>query len=390
MALIITATPAALSSLHGDLIYTVSETTKTADPATYPNYKFIGDVYIGATLVARLKAVPNPVTKIGRFSIGQSVRNYLATTFNPANAIISQRMGAGEFSLTITMKFGEEYSYTAYTNITIDSARTFFNNYNGRLVGASTSLAADRPVSNRPLISAVDNNATTHLVPYLPSTTTAFTLTINSYDYSNTLYSTTTASITPATAYELIVCNLSPAVLNAFSAGIIAAGVKYYTVQFGAGGVVMRFNLSCEVMYDVYTLFFLNKYGGFESKEFTKVSRKTIDITKKDFGKLPYQIDAAGSVTYHNSNGVYNEMVSVYAATFKEKMILNSDLLTDSEYRWLQELVLSPMVYVQEGNYYYPCKITESNYEQKKVVNDELTNLTLSIEFGDILNSQFR
>jgi hypothetical protein len=299
-------------------------------------------------------------------------------------------MGAGEFSLTITMKFGEEYSYTAYTNITIDSARTFFNNYNGRLVGASTSLAADRPVSNRPLISAVDNNATTHLVPYLPSTTTAFTLTINSYDYSNTLYSTTTASITPATAYELIVCNLSPAVLNAFSAGIIAAGVKYYTVQFGAGGVVMRFNLSCEVMYDVYTLFFLNKYGGFESKEFTKVSRKTIDITKKDFGKLPYQIDAAGSVTYHNSNGVYNEMVSVYAATFKEKMILNSDLLTDSEYRWLQELVLSPMVYVQEGNYYYPCKITESNYEQKKVVNDELTNLTLSIEFGDILNSQFR
>src|SRR4051812_33871473 len=121
MALEITAFPADYSSLHGDLIYTVSETDHTADPVTYPNYKFVGDVYVGADLVARIKKVPDPVTGIGVFNISQIVRNYIMTVFAPRpNHLRAQIMGDGEFFLKITMKFGEEYAYTTYTNLNID------------------------------------------------------------------------------------------------------------------------------------------------------------------------------------------------------------------------------------------------------------------------------
>jgi hypothetical protein len=71
-------------------------------------------------------------------------------------------------------------------------------------------------------------------------------------------------------------------------------------------------------------------------------------------------------------------------------MVLNSDLLPDAEYIWLEELILSPLAYIQIDDYFYPIKITDNNYEPKKHVNDDLTNLTLNIEFGDRFNTQYR
>lgn len=397
MAITIQAFPPDYSSVQGDLIYTVAEVAHTADPVTYPNYKFVGDVYIGATMVARVKKVPDPVTRIGIFNVGQIVRNYIATTFNPQFIpdIIAQTLGDGEFSLEVTMKFGEEYAYTTYTNLVSDTPRIFYNNYNGRLVGGSSSLDGllDKALTSRPYATPIRCDADFNFIPLWPSTADAFNVRIRKYDFSNTEGVNLNLPITPV-ANTLIIINPARGVLNAIDTNYINDGIKYYTVEFDTPNIVdhsiYRFDLDCECTYEQYTLHFLNKYGGFESKDFTKVSRKTIDIEKKDFGKLPYMVDVSGVVSYRNSNNVYNETRSVYSSQYKEKMILNSDLLTDAEYRWLQELVLSPMVYMEEDGYFFPIVITETNYEPKKNVNDQLTNLTIGIEFGDQLNAQYR
>jgi hypothetical protein len=68
----ILATPPSFSSLQDDLVYTVSEPTHTSDPVTYPNYKFIGDVYVGSTLIARIKKVPIPSPKLESLILGRS------------------------------------------------------------------------------------------------------------------------------------------------------------------------------------------------------------------------------------------------------------------------------------------------------------------------------
>jgi hypothetical protein len=384
----ITSAPTPYNSAHGDVIYTVSETAHTSDPTTYPNYKFVGDVYIGATLVARIKKVPDPVTGIGIFNIGQIIRNYLSAAFNPdPSNILAQRMGNGEFSIQVTMKFGEEYSFTLFTNILVDDPREFFNSYNGRLNGADSDLLPTRFVSDRPTTSPVRCDSTFNLIPYLPSSITPIDITISSYDYGDSFVNSFVYTFTPV-LYELAILNFAESVINNESTGFINDTIKYYTANIGA--FTYRFDIDCECTYDTYTLHFLNKYGGFESKDFTKVSRKTISIEKKDFGKLPYTVDGSGVVSYKSSNNVYNESRSVYSSLFKEKMSLNSDLLTDAEYRWLQQLVVSPMVYIQDSGFFYPVVISENNYEPKMYVNDELTNLTLNIEYGVTENAQFR
>ena len=104
---------------------------------------------------------------------------------------------------------------------------------------------------------------------------------------------------------------------------------------------------------------------------------------------LPYTVDGAGAVSYY-ANKVYNETIHNYANQFTEKLTLNSDFLTDAEYTWLYDLSVSSQVYIYMNGYFKSVVITESNYEPKKRINDNLTNLTLTVDFGKTLNSQYR
>lgn len=387
MAYTITYTPPVYSSVHDSLVYTVSYPEHTSDPVTYPNYKFIGDVYIGAVLVARIKKVPDPITAIGIFDVGQIVRNYLTTVFNPSAAsLVAQQMGDGVFSVSVQMKFGEEYAFTDTLNSVTDSARVFFNNYNGRLTGITSSLSSftNKIATNRPLANQTFLTTPFNFISYFPIVGTGISIVVTPTG-GGIAYSGT---ITPSASFVLQVINVSPVALNATQAGTITANTTSYTVVIG--GQTFTFSLICEAQYTTYMVHFLNQYGGFESKLFTKVSRRTFDVTRKDFGKLPYTVDSGGIVTFKNANGVYNESRSAYSEQYKEKLQLNTDNLTDAEYIWLQDLILSPMVYIEQGGYFFPCVITDNNYEPKKNVNDDMSNLTINVEFGNQLNSQYR
>lgn len=385
----ITATPADYSSVHGDLIYTVYDAHST-DSATYPNYKYVADVYVNSTLVATLRKVQDPTTGVGVFNIGQVVRNYLATAFNPTPAnIVAQTLGSNDFYVSVVVKFGEEYDFTTYVDLAIDSARRFYNHYNGRIAGALTPLSSkvDNLATNNSLRGEILLSSSFYLVPFLANISGLFQIklvTVTPYGGGTPL----STAFTATQGVHLYVLNLSPVVLNSLQAGTITAATKYYTVQIGSQ--VYRIDLICEPRYETYTLHFLNQYGGFESKLFTKVSRTKYKVERKDFGKLNYTVDNTGAVNYWNSNGVYNESRSVYSAQIEERLTLNTDLLTNEDYVWLSDLIFSPMVFLQDGEYFLPVVIQEDDYEPKKTINDDLTNLTITVEFGQQLNAQYR
>ena len=85
-----------------------------------------------------------------------------------------------------------------------------------------------------------------------------------------------------------------------------------------------------------------------------------------------------------------HEQRSVFASRFKEKLKISTDLLSDDDYDWLVQLVVSPLVYLEDQNTIYPVVITNTNYEYKKYINDRLTSLAIDIEFGNMLKTQFR
>ena len=411
MAITIQANPSTYYSVNGDVLFVVCDIVKASDPVTYPDYRYVCDIYVASTLVARLKAYPLPDNKMGVFNVGNILRSYMATTFSPTSAIRAQQLGVNEFNLVATMKFGEEYSTTLTTNITVDSARTYFNHYNGRMLGVLSNLSdlTDKPLTTRTVYTAlsvlntgypVDVNNKNNYVPYLPSTTGSVTLTITSWTAAGVQINTQNVAYSPAAANTQQLYNLSPTVINAAYPGLIPLTVaSYYTVQFVNAVIlldrIIRFNLTCEPKFDIYNIHFLNKWGGFESRGFNKVSRKVIDVDKSEFGKLGYTLDSSGVVSYKDSNNVYKDNRTVFSSHYKEKMTLNTDVLIDIEYTWLAELILSPMVYIEMEDssgtvYFVPCVITENNYEFRKRVNDKLTNLTLQIEFGDQFNTQYR
>lgn len=387
MSLTVAFTPPAYSSFNEDLIYT-TKSDKTADPSTYPNFKFIGDVYIGGLLVARLKKDPNPTTGVGVFNIGQVVRSYIQTLFNPTfGQLVMQVLGNQLFNLSVQMKFGESYNFTDFLNVTIDSMRPFFNSYNARGGAFNSSLAQvlDKVASNRSTFCQAILSQRFNLIPYFPTSTSSIPITITPAG-GGIPYSTT---IPVTSAYDMQIINLAPANLNAVQPGTITANTKHYDVVIGSQSY--RFYVICEATYTPYMIHFLSKYGGFESKSFNKVSRYSIAITRTTFGKYPYTIGSDGVAQEATTNRVYNELSSTYASQYTESKVFNTDFLNDQDYSWLSDLMVSSMIYLEEPNGdFFPVVITDSNYDIKKNVNDGLTNLTLTVSYGATLNAQYR
>ena len=383
-------TPPNYLSAHGDIIFVAFENVKAIDPATYQDYKYVCDIYVNSVQIARLKSFPDPVNNFGIFNIGDIVRAYVATTFNPAAGIRTQELGEGEFFVSIVCEFGEEYNFVTYTNLVTDSTRKYYNHYNGRLIGQNTILSnyADKAATNRSFYNKVQNTSPA-FIPYLPTSTSTYDVVIKSYDFSNTNVGTQTATFTPAAAYELQILNVSPAAINGVYTGFIDDNIKYYTVKIGSTSTY-QFTLDCVPKYTLYSLVWMNQLGGFESFDFSYVSRKTINIEKHDFTKIPYVIDASGNVSYYNSNNVYNELKSVFSSQFTEKLRLTSDFVNDTQYVWLKELVTSPMVFIIINSYYVPVAITDVDYEMKQAQNDNLTSLILNVQYGQTYNTQYR
>lgn len=386
MAIVINNTPVDYASMHGDLIFTAYNSVNVSQPG----YKYICDVYIGSTLACRLKSFPNPANSNGIFNIGSIIRNYIAQQLAPANGLRSQEFGSGQFFLDVTCKFGEEYGGTLYTNLTIDSTRRYYNHYNGRLLSSQTLLSSftDLALTNRPYENKVLLSDNFTFLPYFPTTTSAITVVVKSYDLSGTIAATSTTTVTPGAANKIQQLNVSPAGINASFAGVITGATSYYTVKIGATSIY-KFTLVCEGRYTPYNVHFLNQFGGFETFIFQKLSRKTFDIEKKDFTQLPYRVDGSGVVTFQSSNVLYDTRTT-YASHYNEKLKLSTDILTDLEYQWLRELALSPLVYLQEGSYFVPVSISDTNYEQKKFINDKITALQINLEFGEQYNAQYR
>lgn len=395
MSITLLATPPVFSSFNDDMVYTVLNATAVADPATYPNYKYIADVLIDGVLVARLKKDPDPVTGIGIFNIGQIARSYSNTVFNPGTGLVSQEFGNAAFFVLVTIDFGESYAFTDYLAITRATTQFFFNSYNNRKQKGSADAIGgklDAYATNRGLTAA--NPAKLFLssnyffIPFM-SIGTTYAVVVTPILANGNPGSPYTTSITVTTQFSIEQFNIAPQVLNTLSPGLINATMQGYTVKVGTTALVYV-QLICEPMYTPYALHFLNQYGGFDTCYFTKVSRKNYSFTKTQYGKLPYTVDPSGNVAYKNAAGVYNETNSVYADQYTESMVLNSDLLTDTEYVWLKDLMFTPLIYLEENGNFFSVTITDSSYEAKKSVNDALTNLTLNIAFGNQLNSQFR
>lgn len=378
------STPPDYSSVNDSLVYVVYD-SNAADPVTYPNYKYVGELWIDGVKVFTKRLFPHPDTNRGIFDFGSVIREYVVASLAPTGTgILAQEVAQGEWATkAVDVKIREEYNGTVGAVVEEYDAKIYYNHYNGRFNDFTIlDTYADAITSTRPLrpINLL-LSANSYYIPYFANTSTHINIV---FDVNGTTH---TYNLTP-TATTLQLLNISPGAVNAeFGAGTIDDTIESYTVKVGTADPY-TVNVVCPGFHTNYLVHFLNKFGGFESMLFNKAHRKTYEVDRKKWQQLPYRVDGSGVVSVKTGSIMHSQQ-STFASKFKEALKLSTDWLTDAEYQWLAELVTSPIIYVEDAGTLYPVTMADTNYEFKEWIVDNLTNLSINVEFGTSYKTQF-
>lgn len=165
--------------------------------------------------------------------------------------------------------------------------------------------------------------------------------------------------------------------------GVTFTGIDNYTATFydnssGSIGNAYTFNISTCAKYDPVRVHWLNRLGGFDAYTFKLKSRYKTDYTKEKFRKQHNVLDAGsygytsqsrGETTYHTEEGY--------------GLMCNSDSLSDVEAAWMEDLLGSPSVYIENANGTFTAvTINNKQHALQKGVIDGVPFLELDLMFA--------
>ena len=182
---------------------------------------------------------------------------------------------------------------------------------------------------------------------------------------------------------------------NLTNTGFNFQNATYYIVTaVHAGSAVSqgyRFNIvgaDCKG-YETIRLAFLNSLGAWDYYNFTKKSTRITQINKsvmkQNYGEIPaYSTTNIGDIldaSYYNQ-GTYDGGTRVFNVNATETIEANTDFVNEEEAAILEELFLSPDVYMQTGDIFEPVVIDETEYVKQTSANDMLKQYIITIEKG--------
>ena len=142
-----------------------------------------------------------------------------------------------------------------------------------------------------------------------------------------------------------------------------------------------RYNAVCEPRYDVITTHYLSPQGSFETQPCVKLSLRSTEVTKSSYSKLPYTLTGY-TVGYTYGASVDNTLTS----TLRDKILVNTDWLTELEVVQLKDAISSPVVYVDMGDTggYKAMRVTDNSYQTKKKYNEQLLSVSFTLEYTHV------
>lgn len=416
MGVTIIQTPEQFTPGYNEQVFVTSGTT-----AGKNNYQFIFNIYnaAGTKIVPSIKIPPRPSDSWAVFDAGRIIEAYLASDI----AILTN--GNEGFKTNdnsyyaYTVKVGEEFDasttgVTAYPDQVTSSGTIYawnaaypfqeFHDYNPTTRLGSFSIPTARRIlsSIGDIVSAntykkinLDENEWMYSMVNSGNVYTSLYIVVSDTSGNSTIFLISNPyTALPTTQSRFVRVPIGTRNINKIPAGsitnllgfppIIKSDSKVYSVNFCDTilnptseailySITDNFSSDCS-KYDNYRFHFLNKYGGFDSFTFNKLSRITEDIERKQYKKL--YGSTSGRWSYNN----YDRGITTYNTSIKDKLTLNSDWITEVEATWLEQLIASPEVYWDNNDELWAVNITNSAYEKKKKVNDLIFNLTIEVE----------
>ena len=380
MAITVVQSPEAKASLHDDLWHIV-----TSNNTGNSGFKYVFDVYVSSALVARIKSFPDPSEDCGIFNAGNIVRNYWASYFKPNTTQTAFSCSTSGIFVAYTIKYGEEYGGTLYTNLATANYEAF-NYYNPIFRDWSSSYLSQ--YIGKWLTSRDRNNLEVGYSERL------YASWLN-YGFPDVLQSlkvtvdggaeqTGTGNFTSA----LQIFDVSPAAINAyFASTVIPSTATSYKVRINSGDY-LTIKIVCN-RYEVETLHFLNSLGGYDTMTFRLVNREERTASRQSYQRPGWELASDAISRYDANKKMYAGSVN-HAISQNVSFILISDYLTETDHNWLKDLIMSPEVYLEKSGYYYPVTIGTNNWAEKVKVADKMFNLTIEVLYSRSVNSQFR
>jgi len=128
-------------------------------------------------------------------------------------------------------------------------------------------------------------------------------------------------------------------------------------------------------IYETIQLLFINQMGGNEFWYFNKDSKRTVNLDRQEFNKVlapMYNIGDRGR--------------TVYSVVAKDVWRINTDWISEYDYSYLEQLILSPEVFWIKSNggstYKHPIVIVNKDYPIKTMLRDGIFNMTLDFEMA--------
>jgi hypothetical protein len=385
MAITIKSAPQASGfvSANEDVWHVVDSTNKDII-----GFKYIFDIYKGVDLLTRVTNSPYGDDGYGVINVGNIVRSAVAVDTigdlnltTPYNNPINELNGASDYWWgEYVVNYGEVCGVTNLGEPIILSdlasgTHRVYNTYNRHEIhGAGAALSSGTVfLTNRPDESYF-------------------------YEDEPVIFSVNNKRFTTGSNYAIIVSDANAGGISATKQaidGMVYFSVNKCLVDFEVKVGLDAFNIFATKKlikrcskYKPYTLIFLNAYGAWDSFTFVNGNILT-DNEKKRFEQMEWRLNGFNMV---NKNGkVRYEGMRTYGGDFKTKMKLTTDLLSTEEYKWLFELIVSPLVYLwdKDSSLLHPVQITDTSYEMKNSLQNKAETLDVNIDVYK-QNTQYR
>lgn len=405
MAITIQQSPGSKQPAYNELVYVVSSNNYTQQ-----NFRFVADIYIsGVSSPAyfRQKKSPHPTLNVGVFDIHRIVENYISHDISTTTYGFQRNENSGK---QYQVKFGEEYGISSgiivYDALTNSSSGDIFpgalgfldykdySQANYILGGSTKKFLTNAPASQNIF---TDENAWLYMIQETSGvissarvvTKNAAGATIDTINIVNPYPDSDADHRNQFLRFGCGTYNLNQidsSLLNGASQPIIGSNVASYTISIGStptGGAIRSETRTFVIKencsrYDTYRIHFLNKLGGFDSFTFNMIAVETFDIARSLFKKT-VGTTTATTFSYAKSDKENRELSIEYQDTLR----LESDWITETEATWLEELVHSPVVFLDHATHgLIALNITKSQHTKRRHIVDKTINLQVEAKYS--------
>ena len=374
MAITIESGPGSLPSIADDLWH-VASSTQTSQQGM----KYLFDVYISSTLVARVRITPDPTTAYGIFNAGNIVRAYMESYFKPV-ALSSPpqtlfNYDGNDIYVSYELKIGEEYGGVQYTNLAT-ATYTAYNYVNPIYADYTTSYLSayvNKFLTTRDksrIEVRVDERCYIGYLVETPPASTSATITVDGG-------SPVTGSSTSLDKFALL--DVSPAGINGYlGTSAITANTTSYTVAIGSDTLTCY--LAC-APHERQTLHFLNHLGGYDTMTFRAVNREEYTAERESYLRREWDLTGSSMTRANTYNVMYGSVVN-YQTSREMALTLRTDWLSVTDYNWLRDLVTSSEVYLENTKHHFPVTVETAQWTQRHRRTDKAFALELRVKFG--------